>query len=306
MGLENPNFDGQFEYDATSHQEAIDVDLAETDLDEEKRKDDCHKDVKNGLHDLEPQLKRKHDLAEENRKKELAETKRKRALAKDAIAEDRERQDNAFDYVHPVYDTSPGTIEDIQAKLCIRSMKLRRDLNVSLKEGRDNWETLRRPTSMHSANMTLDEMSIYIPAEDREQETYIESIYERFHSFDLSHGVPFREIVGCLLWVCLCIMGPELLRVKDLARKSNCHTEEDFRVALKVLDRIYARRTHGIVIVQGGAGTELVPSSTRGTDEASSGRADGLNAPGDDIGSATKINELREKALRILGQLCFL
>jgi hypothetical protein len=52
-------------------------------------------------------------------------------------------------------------------------------------------------------------------------ETYIESIYERFHSFDLSHGVPFREIVGCLLWVCLCIMGPELLRVKDLARRSN-------------------------------------------------------------------------------------
>ena len=46
-------------------------------------------------------------------------------------------------------------------------------------------------------------------------ETYINSIHERFHSFDLSHGVPFREIVGCLLWVCLCVMGTELLRVKD-------------------------------------------------------------------------------------------
>jgi len=49
-------------------------------------------------------------------------------------------------------------------------------------------------------------------------ETYIVSIHERFHSFDLSRGVPFREIVGCLLWVCLCVMGPELLRVKDLVR----------------------------------------------------------------------------------------
>ena len=32
-------------------------------------------------------------------------------------------------------------------------------------------------------------------------ETYIQSIHERFHSFDISQGVPFREIVGCLLWV---------------------------------------------------------------------------------------------------------
>jgi hypothetical protein len=32
-------------------------------------------------------------------------------------------------------------------------------------------------------------------------QTYIESIHERFHSFDLSSGVPFREIVGCLIWV---------------------------------------------------------------------------------------------------------
>jgi hypothetical protein len=48
-------------------------------------------------------------------------------------------------------------------------------------------------------------------------ETYITQTYERFINFDLSHGVPFREIVGCLLWICLCVMGPELLRAKDLA-----------------------------------------------------------------------------------------
>jgi hypothetical protein len=125
-------------------------------------------------------------------------------------------------------------------------------------------------------------------------ETYIVSIHERFHAFDLSHGVPFREIVGCLLWVCLCIMGPELLRVKDLARRSNDYNEDDFKVALKVLDRIYARRTHGIVIVRGGAGTELVPSSTRGSDEtAKVVQEEG----GTDIGFMTGINEMREKAL---------
>jgi hypothetical protein len=126
-------------------------------------------------------------------------------------------------------------------------------------------------------------------------ETYIVSIHERFHAFDVSNGVPFREIVGCLLWVCLCIMGPELLRVKDLARRSNNYGEKDFQDALKVLDRIYDRRTHGIVIVRGGAGTELIPSSSRSEiGEVSSGPA---GECGDDIGDLTVINELREKAL---------
>ena len=126
-------------------------------------------------------------------------------------------------------------------------------------------------------------------------ETYIVSIHERFHAFDVSNGVPFREIVGCLLWVCLCIMGPELLRVKDLARRSNNYGEKDFQDALKVLDRIYDRRTHGIVIVRGGAGTELIPSSSRSEiGEVPSGPA---GECGDDIGDLTVINELREKAL---------
>jgi hypothetical protein len=128
-------------------------------------------------------------------------------------------------------------------------------------------------------------------------ETYIVSIHERFHSFDLSRGVPFREIVGCLLWVCLCVMGPELLRVKDLARLSNEYTEADFKTALKVLDRIYLRRTHGIVIVRGGAGTELVPTSSRQVNEASVSALMSGIIPNDDVGTTTKINDLREKAL---------
>jgi hypothetical protein len=130
-------------------------------------------------------------------------------------------------------------------------------------------------------------------------ETYIVSIYERFHSLDLSMGVPFRELVGCLVWVCLCVMGPELLRVKDLARLSNCYSEDDFRSALKVLDRVYARRTHGIVIVRGGAGSELIPSSTRASKPNVSVVHNPKQTPSqyDDLGSHTDMNELREKSL---------
>jgi len=93
--------------------------------------------------------------------------------------------------------------------------------------------------------------------------SYIVMTRDRFQNFDLSQGFPFRELVGCLLWITLGVMGPELLRVKDLARKSNSFTEVDYRDGLKVLDRIYARRDHGIVIYRNAAGQEVVPASSR-------------------------------------------
>ncbi len=77
--------------------------------------------------------------------------------------------------------------------------------------------------------------------------SYIVMTQERFLSFDLSQGFPFRELVGCLLWITLCVMGPELLRVKDLARRSNSYTELYYRNGLKVLQRIYDRREHGML-----------------------------------------------------------
>jgi hypothetical protein len=43
--------------------------------------------------------------------------------------------------------------------------------------------------------------------------TYITATVERFEKIDLTLGVPYRELVGCLLWIVLCIMGPELLRI---------------------------------------------------------------------------------------------
>ncbi len=94
-------------------------------------------------------------------------------------------------------------------------------------------------------------------------ENYITSTMERFKTFDLSQGYPYRELVGCLLWITLNVMGPELLRVKDLARLSNSFDEKEYLMALKVLQRVFVRRTHGIVIFRHAAGRELVPSSKR-------------------------------------------
>ena len=127
-------------------------------------------------------------------------------------------------------------------------------------------------------------------------ETYIQSTYDRFIDFDLTRGVPFREIVGCLLWICLCVMGPELLRVKDFARRSNEYTEDDYRDAVKVLKRIYARKTHGIIFLRGGAKSEVVPSSTRNGVSISEALGHG-KSENDDNGSTTVFNELREKSL---------
>ncbi len=95
--------------------------------------------------------------------------------------------------------------------------------------------------------------------------SYIETTMERFKTFDLSQGFPFRELVGCLLWVTLNVMGPELLHVKDLARLSNSFGEQEYLMAMKVLRRVFVRRNHGIVIFRNAAGRELVPSSSRAT-----------------------------------------
>ncbi len=37
-------------------------------------------------------------------------------------------------------------------------------------------------------------------------ETYITATMERFSDFDLTRGIPYRELVGCLLWITLCYL----------------------------------------------------------------------------------------------------
>jgi hypothetical protein len=123
--------------------------------------------------------------------------------------------------------------------------------------------------------------------------SYIVMTYERFRVFDLSQGFPFRELVGCLLWITLSVMGPELLRVKDLARRSNSFGETDYQDGLKVLKRIYKRRDHGIVIYRHAAGKELVPASSRSPPIA---RLNGSSdVTGDEISSAE--SEITQKSL---------
>jgi hypothetical protein len=127
--------------------------------------------------------------------------------------------------------------------------------------------------------------------------TYIESTVQRFTGFDLSCGLPYRELVGSLLWIVLCVMGTELLRVKDLARRSNNYSLDDYNEALHVLDRINSQKHYGIIFRRGCAGTEYVPACTR--------LGGGLDDIDKDfsIGDATEINELEENNLYKLDSL---
>ena len=127
--------------------------------------------------------------------------------------------------------------------------------------------------------------------------TYIDSTVQRFSNFDLSKGIPYRELVGSLMWIVLCVMGTELLRVKDLARRSNNYTMDDYTDALKVLERITSQRGYGIIFRRGGAGREYIPACTRlggGSDDMESGYS---------IGDSTEINELEETNLYKLDPL---
>ena len=123
--------------------------------------------------------------------------------------------------------------------------------------------------------------------------TYIESTVERFQNFDLSLGIPYRELVGSLLWIVLCVMGPELLRVKDLAKRSHKFTLDDYKDAVKSLDRIVQLKDFGIIFRRGGAGSEYVPANTR--------LEGGLENIGEmqpySIGDETQINDLEENNL---------
>jgi hypothetical protein len=84
-----------------------------------------------------------------------------------------------------------------------------------------------------------------------------------------------RNKVQAPTWIVLNIIGPELLRVKDLARRSNDLTATDYEDALKVLKRIYERRSCGIIYRRGGAGKEYAPSSSR----PEGGLKESLNEP---------------------------
>jgi hypothetical protein len=130
--------------------------------------------------------------------------------------------------------------------------------------------------------------------------TYIESTVQRFKAFDLSKGIPYRELVGSLLWIVLCVMGPELLRVKDLAKRSNTYTMDDYQDALKVLDRLDQSKQNGILFRRGGAHKEFVPSKIRlggGLENEMENGAEQGNVKSFSTGDQGLVNELEENNL---------
>ena len=130
--------------------------------------------------------------------------------------------------------------------------------------------------------------------------TYIESTVQRFKAFDLSKGIPYRELVGSLLWIVLCVMGPELLRVKDLAKRSNTYTIDDYQDALKVLDRLDQSKQNGILFRRGGAHKEFVPSKIRlggGLENVLENGAEQGNVESFSTGDQGQVNELEENNL---------
>ena len=101
-------------------------------------------------------------------------------------------------------------------------------------------------------------------------ETYIRETITRFEDVDTSLGYPFRELVGCLMWISCCVFGTVLMRVKSLARNCNNFGAEEYAEALKVLHTLDP--TVGIIFRRGAAYCERVPELTRvtGEDEGSS------------------------------------
>lgn len=131
--------------------------------------------------------------------------------------------------------------------------------------------------------------------------TYIEATRLRFSEFDLTKGIPYRELVGSLLWIVLCVLGPELLRVKDLAKRSNKYVLEDYHEAVKVLDRIVLCKDQGILYRRGGANKEYIPSKVRlgGGLESEDALCDQHTSTLADysIGDPAQVNELEENHL---------
>ncbi len=59
------------------------------------------------------------------------------------------------------------SVEDIQHKLRVVGVRLRKDLNRSLLTNPQAWTALRRPASLHSAQRTLAEMLGSVPSTDQ-------------------------------------------------------------------------------------------------------------------------------------------
>ena len=73
-------------------------------------------------------------------------------------------------YYEPYAPKPPrGSVEDIQIRLRVTGLRLRKELNHSLLTNPLQWTALRRPASLHTAQRTLAEMLMSVPSTDQAQ-----------------------------------------------------------------------------------------------------------------------------------------
>ena len=71
-------------------------------------------------------------------------------------------------YYEPFTPKPPrGSVEDIQHRLRVTAVRLRKELNRSLLTDPYKWTALRRPASLHAAQRTLAEMLTSVPSADQ-------------------------------------------------------------------------------------------------------------------------------------------
>jgi hypothetical protein len=89
-----------------------------------------------------------------------------------------------------------GSVEDIQHRLRVTGIRLRKDLNRSLLTDPKEWTALRRPASLHTAQRTLAEMLMSIPSADQE------------HFHELGDGYVYMPLHAMekYLYPTLCVM----------------------------------------------------------------------------------------------------
>ena len=132
-------------------------------------------------------------------------------------------------------------------------------------------------------------------------QTYLRQTIERFDMADISKGLPYRNLVGCLMWLACSVFGTVLMRVKELARHCNSYTLKEYNAALKLLRSLDP--STGIVFLRGGAYRERTPQLTRrgGVSDAACDNKDtegeSDHFEGFDIASTDVVNEFGLKDL---------
>ena len=75
----------------------------------------------------------------------------------------------AYDYSAYIAKHHLGSVKELEQMLRFKGHDFRKKLQADLKAHPENWKTLKRPASLHSASLCLAEMLVGIPHPDRDQ-----------------------------------------------------------------------------------------------------------------------------------------